>query len=1006
MKDPVVEAFLKRHPTYNARITTTGWQKWWFLSFAVLVVAVALWDTRAFAATAHLALAAFFMVGILYRVLAVTVGALYPGEERIPPEKLAACSDAELPIYTLLIPMYREAAVVPGLMDALEALDYPKDKLDIIFLLETDDRETQAAMQQARRPPGSTVMVVPEGQPQMKPRACNHGLAIAKGQYLVIFDAEDRPDPDQVKKAAIAFSEVGPDVACLQAKLNYYNPRQTWLTRCFTLEYTTWFDIVLCGLTRMNVPIPLGGTSNHFRTAVLQEVGGWDPFNVTEDADLGIRLYAEGYRTRVLDATTWEEAPSEVWAWIRQRTRWVKGHLQTHLVHTRTRIGWTMKTLAAVATIALAVALGGILARQGAPSALVPTALVLAASGLGGFAAVSFATRTRERSLYGEASFVLTLAAGVITMLLHLFIWAIWFLWALPYWSSWFSAPWAAMEPWVVPTQWTAQLWVVGVFLFVAYVLLAAVHLLGCWKRGFWYLAPWTLLIPVYWMVMSAGAYRAFWHLLTRPHYWGKTVHGLATEEVPGTVLQQVRARPAPVVLALGMVVALLATAPMLLDRIRPADAFNHFVVRSADVLLDGDRPLRFASFNVPALIVDDTEDLRAPDPWVQEDAFATVARAGIPVVRLYTLSVGGPSEPGHRHVTGPGTFDEEMFVALDRVLLLAHQYRVRVILPLVDQWSYWGGIEEYAAFRGKTAEAFWTDPQLIADFEETLSFVVNRTNTLTGVRYRDDPAILAWETGNELFAPDTWTARIAAKLKEMDPNHLVMDGHYGISAASVANPDIDIVSNHYYPAEGQNFAARLARDLETAQGRKVFLVGEFGGADAPIVEDFLEAFAASHAAGVLLWRFEPRWPAGGYRIRHREQLEDGISRAYRWPGCPSGDPWEEREIVALMQGAAKAVRPLPLPTPAPPAPPTLLQADDPCALVWRGTAGASHYRFERAEQRSGPWTVVGEGVSECDTAAYCDRSGEPDVPYYYRVRAMGAAGLSDPSNVLRVGPE
>jgi hypothetical protein len=430
--------------------------------------------------------------------------------------------------------------------------------------------------------------------------------------------------------------------------------------------------------------------------------------------------------------------------------------------------------------------------------------------------------------------------------------------------------------------------------------------------------------------------------------------------------------------------------------------------MRRGDVLLDDGRPLRFASFNVPSLVADDAVDepgdLRLPDAWVQEDAFATVARAGIPVVRLYTLSVGGPSEPGRRHVTGPGTFDEEMFVALDRVLMLAHKHRVRVILPFVDQWSYWGGIEQYAAFRGKTAEDFWTDPQLIADFEKTLTFVVNRRNTITGIRYRDDPAILAWETGNELLAPDAWTARIAAKLKEIDPGHLVMDGRYGVSAASVADPNIDIVSNHYYPVDGQNFAARLEHDLERTKGRKAFVVGEFGLAEASIVEDLLDAFTATNATGVMLWQLEPRSPSGGYPVRHRQAVEEGTDGAYRWPGCPSGDPWDEREIVAMLQRAANTVRPLPRPAPAPPAPPTLLQADEPCGLVWRGTAGAEHYRIERAEQATGPWEVVGEEVSECDSAAYCDRSAEPEKPYYYRARAVGAGGLSAPSNVLRLG--
>ncbi len=231
--------------------------------------------------------------------------------------------------------MYRERAVAEKVVRAALSLDYPREKLDIKLLLEEDDPETLAEIRAAEWPSCVETIIVPHGSPKTKPKACNHGLLAARGEYLVIYDAEDRPEPDQLKKAICAFRRVDPRVVCLQAKLNYYNPRQNHLTRFFTLEYTSWFDLFLPGLHVLSAPIPLGGTSNHFRVKALRDLGGWDPFNVTEDCDLGIRLHREGYRTAVLDSTTWEEANSRLFNWIRQRSRWVKGYIQTHLVHTR-----------------------------------------------------------------------------------------------------------------------------------------------------------------------------------------------------------------------------------------------------------------------------------------------------------------------------------------------------------------------------------------------------------------------------------------------------------------------------------------------------------------------------------------------------------------------------------------------------------------------------------------------------------------------------------------------
>jgi len=179
------------------------------------------------------------------------------------------------------------------------------------------------------------IIVVPDGQPRTKPKACNVGLRFAHGEFLVIYDAEDRPAPDQLRRAVAAFRAAPPEMVCLQARLSYWNVDENALTRFFTLEYAHWFDLMLDGLAALRLPIPLGGTSNHFRVQPLRMVGAWDPHNVTEDADLGLRVAAQGMTVSTLASTTLEEACCRPWPWIKQRTRWIKGYMQTALVHTR-----------------------------------------------------------------------------------------------------------------------------------------------------------------------------------------------------------------------------------------------------------------------------------------------------------------------------------------------------------------------------------------------------------------------------------------------------------------------------------------------------------------------------------------------------------------------------------------------------------------------------------------------------------------------------------------------
>jgi cellulose synthase/poly-beta-1,6-N-acetylglucosamine synthase-like glycosyltransferase len=214
-------------------------------------------------------------------------------------------------------------------------MDYPRSKLDIKLVLEDGDYETIQAAKDLALDATFEIIRVPRSQPQTKPKDCNYALRLARGKYLTIYDAEDKPEPDQLKKAVAAFNRLGELTACVQSRLNYFNPEENWLTRMFTLEYSLWFEMFLPALDRMQMPIPLGGTSNHFDIAKLREVGGWDPFNVTEDADLGMRFAALGYRVGMVNSVTYEEANTRLGNWIRQRSRWLKGYMQTWLVNMR-----------------------------------------------------------------------------------------------------------------------------------------------------------------------------------------------------------------------------------------------------------------------------------------------------------------------------------------------------------------------------------------------------------------------------------------------------------------------------------------------------------------------------------------------------------------------------------------------------------------------------------------------------------------------------------------------
>ncbi len=438
----------------------------------------------------------------------------------------------------------------------------------------------------------------------------------------------------------------------------------------------------------------------------------------------------------------------------------------------------------------------------------------------------------------------------------------------------------------------------------------------------------------------------------------------------------------------------------------------SDFITVKGDQLMEGRNPFRFISFNIPNLhLVEDNvafaqaNSWRLPDRYETEDALESIRQLGGRVVRTYVLSVvrtnGDAGMPCY--VLGPGQFNEEAFCALDLVLQVANQKGVRLILPFVDNWKWWGGGAEYAAFRGKVPEAFWTDRQVIEDFKATIRFVLNRTNTLTGVPYREDKAILCWETGNELQSPAAWTREIAAYIKSLDKNHLVMDGYHTtqLRDASLDIPEVDIVTTHHYPGEKKSYATLASENWAKAKGRKPYVIGEFGFVETSEIAALLKVVESSEIAGALIWSLRPHSRDGGF-YWHSEPAGGNKYKAYHWPGFASGAGYDEAAVLELMRQQAFAIQGLRPPKLPKPAAPRLLEPSEDAGLRWQGSAGASSYAVERAPSARGPWKVVATEVDESAVQyrpAFADTNAAPGT-WYYRVRAQNGSGVSAWSGV------
>lgn len=454
-----VSRLARLRPDLSSATLLWRWQAQALLCLLFVLMAALVIAPAGLAVVLTLLLAVPFFSVYVLRFLAAAMALARTGVEGAGQDQL---SDAECPTYALLVPLYDEADIVPGLVHALSALDYPRDKLAIRLVVEEDDGHTHEALRRVVMPEHMRVLVVPGGEPKTKPRALAVALDQTPGELVVVFDAEDIPEPDQLRRVAGVFSKSPQQLACVQACLNTFNPNETWITRQFTIEYSALFDLILPALHRFGLPLPLGGTSNHFRRVALQEVLAWDPYNVTEDADLGIRIARFGLKVGVIGSTTWEEAPPTLSIWLGQRTRWLKGWMQTYLVHMRR-----------------------------------PRALA------------------RELGWWPFLGLQVLMGAMIASALVHP-----WFYVLLGY-EIYMGSILAVTGG----ESWSLLWWLALANLCLGYLSIAMIGAVAVWRRDRKVLIAYLPLVPVYWLAISFAAYRALMELVSAPFYWEKTRH-------------------------------------------------------------------------------------------------------------------------------------------------------------------------------------------------------------------------------------------------------------------------------------------------------------------------------------------------------------------------------------------------------------------------------------------------------------------------------------------------
>lgn len=385
-----------------------------------------------------------------------------------------------LPVISVMVPLFGEANIADKLIGRLSRLEYPRELMDILLVVEETDRVTCEALETARLPRWLRVVKVPDGPIRTKPRALNYALNFCRGSIIGVWDAEDRPEPDQLHKVARGFHFAAPEVVCLQGMLDYYNPRTNWLARVFTIEYASWFRGTLAGAAALDLVVPLGGTTLFFRRDKLEEVGAWDAWNVTEDADLGVRLTRRGYRTLMLDTVTHEEANCRLVPWVKQRSRWLKGFAMTWGVHMRDPVGlW------------------------------------------------------RDLGTRRFLGLQVQLFASLSQYLLAPVLWSFWLL------SLGLPHPMRGVLSGMLGGNAIAILFTLFVF---SEMLNIAIGLWAVRGRQHRHLMPWVPTLHLYFPLGCLAAWKAIYEVVVKPFYWDKTQHGIfeaGAEEPPAAAVPQ-----------------------------------------------------------------------------------------------------------------------------------------------------------------------------------------------------------------------------------------------------------------------------------------------------------------------------------------------------------------------------------------------------------------------------------------------------------------------------------
>ena len=471
------------------------------------------------------------------------------------------------------------------------------------------------------------------------------------------------------------------------------------------------------------------------------------------------------------------------------------------------------------------------------------------------------------------------------------------------------------------------------------------------------------------------------------------------------------------------------------------ADRLAQFITRQDDRLYEGTNEFRFLGLDAPALHQNENQlernySNRFPDEFEIEDTLASLEQIGARATRCFSISLDSPANDGVPvYVNGMRRYNEAAFRTFDKALELCHRHGVRVILPIIASQSFWGwrGVDEFAAMRGQPGTNFWTDPRLRAEFKEYLADLVNRTNTFTGVQYKNDPAILAWQLGNELMNYfwdrklddksgaanlTAWSVEMAAYLKQIAPRQLVMEGG-GNRAVYLADPNVDIISEHLYEywRQRSNLPSDLAAVLREAwgevKGRKPLIVDEFGMGDAHNLQALMDAIKETGCSGGLLWSIRPHRRDGGF-FYHSEN--GSRWNAYHWPGFTFGLAYDESHMLTSLRREAFAIRGLPTPPlPPPTCAPVLFAVRPDGGLIWRGSTGAAIYQIERAPTVNGPWRLLADNVEDDPVsdakdyenshatalpAFYTDRAAKPGEVWCYRVKGKNDAGASPWSNI------